>query len=248
MQAARDHVDHRQGQGGTVERRRSPAPPGPFVPEAVEVDEQLLAAGRGRRVRHGERDAEQGVGPQPALVGRAVERDQPGVESRLVVEVDPRDRRGDQPGDVVDGLEDAQAAVSRALGIAQLERLVPARAGPRGDDRPADGPVESRSPRPPRSAARASRAPAAPSVPSMWPCRSLPPSPRENRCMNRPRSRARPRAPGGRTSAPAPGLARRGTRPGSCRRPGPGSRPPCAGWPGGSARPCASGPSARRSR
>ena len=108
------------------------------------MDEQFFAA-RGRRgVRHGQRDAEQGVGPEPALVRRAVERDQLGVERRL-----------DRPGPcratagaitrvtLSTALSDAQSAIATAVGVAQLECLVPARARPRGDDRPPDGPVEA---------------------------------------------------------------------------------------------------------
>ena len=107
------------------------------------MNEQLLAASGGRGVGHGQRNAEHGVGPEPALVRRAVELDQPGVEAGLIVQIHPSDRRGDQPGHVLDRPEDAQAAVARVVGVAQLERLVPAGARPRGHDRPPDRPVEA---------------------------------------------------------------------------------------------------------
>ena len=200
------------------------------------MDEQLLAARRGRRMRHGERDAEQGIGPQAALVRRPVERDQPGVEARLVVEVDPRDLRGDHAGSRSRrprGPRGRHSAGSRRR-AARSPRAGPC-SPPRGRS-PARRRRRTPSPRPRRSAARASRAPAAPSVPSVWPCRLSLHLANEQPDEALPTTTAHPGGPGGRTIARGPGPARRDTRPGSCRRPAPGSRPPCAGWPDGSAR------------
>jgi hypothetical protein len=51
-------------------------------------------------VRGGQRDAEDRVGPQARLVGRAVELDQAAVEAGLVGGVQPADRLGDLAVDV----------------------------------------------------------------------------------------------------------------------------------------------------
>ena len=111
-----------------------------IAPEPVQMNEQFFAARGCRGVGHGQGNAEQGVGPEPALVRRAVERDQLGVEAGLIVQVHTQDGRGDFADHVARRPANAQAAVARVFGVAQLERLVPARAGARGDDRPADGP------------------------------------------------------------------------------------------------------------
>ena len=81
MKPAGDHVDHRQGKRRGV-RIRSASLLDMFLPEPVQVNEQLLAPRGGRGVGHGQRDAQHGVGPQPALVRRAVEREQSGVDAR----------------------------------------------------------------------------------------------------------------------------------------------------------------------
>ena len=96
-----------------------------FAPESVQVDEQFLAARDGRRVRRGEGDPEQGVGPEPALVRSAVERDQAGVEAGLVVEVHPRDRRRDLSCHVVRRPGEPRARHTRGF----RRRAAP---GPRG--------------------------------------------------------------------------------------------------------------------
>ena len=59
------------------------------------MNEQFFAARGRRRVGHGQGNAEQGIGPEPALVRCSVERDQRGVEAGLIVQVDTHNRRGD---------------------------------------------------------------------------------------------------------------------------------------------------------
>jgi hypothetical protein len=76
----------------------------------------------GRGSRRGERDAEDGVGAEPRLVGRAVELDQALVERLLLQRVRPRDRLGDLAVDVADRLGDALAAPGVAA-VAQLGGL-----------------------------------------------------------------------------------------------------------------------------
>ena len=107
----------------------------------MEMDEELLAASRRGGVCHRQRDAEQGVGPQPRLVGRAVEGDHRGVDRGLVVDLHAQHDRGDLARDMADGPPDPPAAMTRALRIAELDRLVPPRARPRRDDRPPAGAV-----------------------------------------------------------------------------------------------------------
>ena len=83
------------GKAGSSVTDAWPAGSSMISPESVEMNEQLFAAGRRRRVRDRQRNAEQGVGPEPALVRRTVERDQPGVEAGLIVQIDAHDGRGD---------------------------------------------------------------------------------------------------------------------------------------------------------
>src|SRR5262249_12479210 len=92
-----------------------------------------------RRVGAGERDAQDGVGPEPGLAVGAVERDQLVVEQALVGAVEPHHGIGDLAGDVLDRGADALAAVAVAAGAA-LVGLVGAGAGAARDDRPAAGP------------------------------------------------------------------------------------------------------------
>ena len=78
VRAAVEDVHHRHGQ----DARRL----------AAEVAPQRLALLRGRGVRRGERDAEDRVGAEAALVRRAVELDQRAVEAGLVERVAAGDR------------------------------------------------------------------------------------------------------------------------------------------------------------
>ena len=78
---------------------------------AAEVAPQRQPLLDGGRVGGGQRDAEDRVGAQAALVRRAVELDQRAVERGLVGRVEPGDGLGDLAVDVADGLRDALAAV-----------------------------------------------------------------------------------------------------------------------------------------
>jgi len=164
VEPAGDHVDHRHRQDGLGELAR----PDPLAPEPVQVDVELLAPRVRRGVGHRERDAEHRIGPQPALVRRAVQRDQPGVERHLIVQLHPQHRRRDLGRHVRDRLQHPPAAMPVRLAIAQLDRLVPPGARPRRDDRPAHRTPRWRPPPPPRLAGPASRRPRAPRAPTSF--------------------------------------------------------------------------------
>ncbi len=124
--AAVEHVHHRHRQ-----QRRLAA--------AVELGqvavERLAGVGRGGLGR-GQRDAEDRVGAQPALVGRAVELDHRLVEGALLGGACARQRRGDLAVDVGDRARDALAGPGVAA-VAQLDRLELAGRGARGHRREA---------------------------------------------------------------------------------------------------------------
>ena len=120
MHAAVDHVQHRDGQ-----RSRRVA-----AEVAVERDARL----RRRGLRRRERDPEDRVRAEPALVRRAVGVDQRGVERGLVGRVETDDGLAERVVHVGDRLGHALAAPRRAA-VAQLDRLVHARRGARRDDR-----------------------------------------------------------------------------------------------------------------
>ncbi len=116
VHAAVDDVHHRHRQ----QPRRGSA--------HVTVERQAL--GGGRRLGDRERDAEHGVGAEPALVGRAVERDQRLVDLALGLGVHPADGVEDLAGDGVDRLAHALAEIA-LVAVAQLDRLVRPGRGPR---------------------------------------------------------------------------------------------------------------------
>jgi hypothetical protein len=60
----------------------------------------------GGRLRRRERDAEDGIRPEPRLVARPVELDQRSVERTLVVRIEAADGLRDLALDVPDGLQD----------------------------------------------------------------------------------------------------------------------------------------------
>ena len=91
-----------------VEHRDRQDPGADAAEPAVERD----LVGRGGRVRAGERDAEDRVRAQLALVGRAVELDQRVVDVGLVRGVEAEDRWPDPLGHVRDRRQDALAAVA----------------------------------------------------------------------------------------------------------------------------------------
>ncbi len=97
----------------------------------AQVAVQRQARGRGGRAGRGERHAEDGVGAEVALAGRAVELAQEAVERRLIGRVAADDRRRDHVVDVGDRPGDAVAAV-RGPAVAQLDRLAAAGRAPGG--------------------------------------------------------------------------------------------------------------------
>jgi hypothetical protein len=109
VRAAVDHVHHRNRQ----RRRVRPA----------EVAEQRLAGLVGGGLRHRERHAEDRVRAEPALVRRAVELDQRGVERLLLGRLQAADRVCDLAVRVRDRARHGLAAV-RAVAVPQLDRLV----------------------------------------------------------------------------------------------------------------------------
>ena len=90
----------------------------------------------GRRLRRGERHAEDRVGAEAALVVGAVEGDELVVEEALVGGVEADDGVGDLGVDVLDRGAHALAAVALAA-VAQLDGLVGAGAGAARHDGPA---------------------------------------------------------------------------------------------------------------
>ena len=115
--AAVDDVHHR-------DRKRARA-------GAAEIPVERQARGRRGRPRHGEGDAEDGVGAESPLVLGAVELDQDPVEQGLVPRVGAQDLAGDLAVDVRDGLRDALSAVALLVAVAQLQRLALAGRGAR---------------------------------------------------------------------------------------------------------------------
>jgi hypothetical protein len=101
---------------------------------AAQVAPQRLALLGRRGVRGRQGDAEDRVGPQARLVGRAVEVDERAVEALLVGGVAAADRLGDLAVDVADRLRHALAAVGLAA-VAQLGGLELAGRGAAGHDR-----------------------------------------------------------------------------------------------------------------
>ncbi len=123
--AAVEHVGHRHRQ----QWRRVPV-------EAAEVAEQgQTACGRGGVGRR-ERDAEDRVRPEDALVGAAVGGNQRLVDGALVGGVNAAYRLGERPVGVGDRPRDAAPAIAVRVAVAQFDGLVGAGAGSAGDDRP----------------------------------------------------------------------------------------------------------------
>ena len=90
-----------------------------------------LAPRGGRRPRHGERDGEHRIGPEPRLVVAAVERDEGGIDRRLIGAVTARERGRDDVAHVGDGAEHALAPVALRVSVAQLDGLALAGRGAR---------------------------------------------------------------------------------------------------------------------
>ena len=105
----------------------------------VAIQWQLTVAGRRLGNRHG--GAQDGVGPQPLLVGRAVQFDHHLIDCTLLQRVQTDQRVSDLAIDVFDRLGHSLAEVDRSIAIAQFPRLVSPRAGSAGYGRPTEGSI-----------------------------------------------------------------------------------------------------------
>ncbi len=99
------------------------------------------SVGRRRRLGRGQADAENGVGPELALVGRSVGLDQGAVKRHLVAGIPANGHLGQGTVDVGHGLGHAFAAVALLVAVPQLDRFVNSRAGSRGNRGPAKSAV-----------------------------------------------------------------------------------------------------------
>ena len=110
VRAAVDDVHHRHGEHDRL------------LPAQRAVERQP-GVGR-RRLRHGQRHAEQGVRAERALVRRAVELDEASVDRCLIARVETLHRRAELGDDVADRPQDALAEVRLRIAVTQLDRLV----------------------------------------------------------------------------------------------------------------------------
>ena len=117
MDAAVDDVHHRRRQDA---RRRS-----------ADVAIELQVGGFGRRLGDRQRNAEDRVGAEPRLVGRAVEGDHRLVDLDLLLGFEAADRVENVAGDRLDRPRDALAAIAALVAVAQFDRLVRAGRGAR---------------------------------------------------------------------------------------------------------------------
>jgi hypothetical protein len=108
---------------------------------AAEVAEQRQARGVRGGLGHGQRDAEDGVGAELALVVGAVERQHLGVDEPLLAGLEAEQLRADLVEHGVDRVLDALAQVAALVAVAQLQRLVGAGGGPGGHRGTGDGAV-----------------------------------------------------------------------------------------------------------
>ena len=108
---------------------------------AAEVAEERQVGRVGGGLGHGERDAEDRVGAELALVGGAVEVDQRGVDQALLGGLEADELGGDLVDDGVDGLLDALAQVAGGVAVTALDGLERAGRGARGDGGAGDGAV-----------------------------------------------------------------------------------------------------------
>ena len=98
---------------------------------AADIAVERQARSHRRRLRHRQRHAQNGVGAQPRLVGRAVERDHRRVDARLLFGIHAAERVEDFAVHGGDGLFHALAAIAFAA-VAQFHRLMRAGRGARG--------------------------------------------------------------------------------------------------------------------
>jgi hypothetical protein len=116
VDAAVDHVDHRDGQDVRGKAR-------------AEIAIQGLSDGGCGRARHRHGRAENGVGSQPGFGRRAIQRDQAIVDRPLSERVAPDERAPDLAVHCCDRALDTLAAEAPRIAIAEFERLL--RAGRR---------------------------------------------------------------------------------------------------------------------
>ena len=88
----------------------------------IAVERELKRSGRGASSGH--RNRQDGIGSQPPLVGRAIERDHFGVERALVGGIHTDERRGDLGVHVLDGLQHALPLVALLVAVAQFNGLM----------------------------------------------------------------------------------------------------------------------------
>ena len=124
VHAAVDDVHHRHRQGP----RRG----------AADIAIERHVEGFGRRLGAGQRDAEDGVGPKPALVRRAVEIDHDLVDLDLLLDGLIAQRLEDFAVDGLDRLLHALAEIALVVAVAQFDRLMRAGGGARWHRRTAD--------------------------------------------------------------------------------------------------------------
>ena len=127
MAAAVEDIEH--GHGETVGDG----------PAEVAVKGLLGRVGGGAGHREG--DAQHGVRAQAGLVRRAVEFDEEAVDGALVGGGLADEGGVDLGVDVLDGLQDALAAVAAGIAITQLDGFVGAGGGARGDCRLSHGAI-----------------------------------------------------------------------------------------------------------
>ena len=90
---------------------------------AADVPIQAHPHRRSRRFRRRERNRQNGVGAQTALVVGAVQLDEPAVDSRLIQRIHSHQCRRNHAVDVINRFSDALAQISR-IAVPQFARLV----------------------------------------------------------------------------------------------------------------------------
>ena len=113
MRAAIDDVHHGHGQNTRLRAAN------------ISIERQGGGIGCGLGGRHG--DAENGIGAELRLVGRAVEFDHGLVDGDLIFGLHTHKGFIDRRVDALDGLLDALAAIAALVTITQLHGLVSAR-------------------------------------------------------------------------------------------------------------------------
>ena len=99
---------------------------------AADIAVERLALGDRRGLGRGERDAEDGIGAEPAFVRRAVERDHGFVDLGLRLGVHAAERVEDLAVDRIDRLAHALAEIALLVAVAQFDRLMRAGGSARG--------------------------------------------------------------------------------------------------------------------